>query len=77
MHEFGLGGLAKDEARAEALYRRACDRKNAPGCTNLGRMYEYGRGGLRKFAEGAAILYQRGCDGGDPAGCEHLKRVRR
>jgi TPR repeat protein len=37
MYDYGRG-VAKDQARAVTLYRRACDGGNAPGCDSLKRL---------------------------------------
>jgi TPR repeat protein len=37
MYERGRG-VAKDRARAAALYKQACDGGDAKGCTNLKRL---------------------------------------
>jgi TPR repeat protein len=71
MYRLGLGGLAKDEARAAVLYKEACGGGNASGCTGLGNAYELGQGVARDEARAAAVSKQA-CDGGDARGCSNL-----
>jgi hypothetical protein len=64
-------GVPKDEARAAALYDRACQGGAARGCTGLGVLHNTG-GGVAKDLGRAAVLYERGCRGGDASGCNNL-----
>jgi TonB family protein len=59
---------ARDDARAAALFRQACDRNHAGGCFNLGFAYASGRG-VAKDESRAVVLYQRACDGAIGDGC--------
>src|SRR5438094_5062081 len=73
---YGNGdGVAKDAARAAALYRKACDGGDARGCTNLGVMYANGDG-VAKDAAQAVALNRKACDGGDAGGCTNLSLER-
>ena len=65
-------GVAKDEARALALYKRACDRGSASTCSHLGALYRDGTGVPKEPAR-AAALFKQACDDGDPAGCSSLR----
>lgn len=67
-YELGKGGVDKDEAKAIALYDRACTMQNAMGCMSAGHLYEYGRGAKKDEAR-AATLYKRSCEMKYPAGC--------
>jgi len=60
-------GVTADPARAETLYRRACDAGTAAGCANLGAVVA-GRG----EDTAAADLFRRACVDGDVAGCSNL-----
>jgi TPR repeat protein len=44
IYRTGGHGVARDEARAVELYRRACNLGSAKGCRNLREMYSEGRG---------------------------------
>ena len=65
-------GAPRDEARAAALYQRACDGGDLPGCAGLGRLHRAGRGGLERDPARAVALFQRACDGGVARGCALL-----
>jgi hypothetical protein len=67
-------GVAKDEARAVELFKKACDAGHAGGCSSLGVMYDEGRG-VAKDEAGAVELYWKACDGGDAQGCFMLGTV--
>jgi TonB family protein len=68
---FSGAGIDKDEARAVALFRQACDAGNPAGCNNLGLAYFQGRG-IAKDVKRAAELYQQACDKDGPFGCANL-----
>ena len=74
MYESGRG-VARDEARASALYKQACDAGDAHGCGNLGFMVETGKGVDRDEAR-AGALYQQACDAGDDHACTNRDRLR-
>jgi TPR repeat protein len=57
-HNFGIGGLREDHARAVAHYRRAAEAKDAPAMATLAIMYRLGRGVPRDFDAMAALLTQ-------------------
>jgi len=44
MYRLGGRGVARDEARAVELYRKACNLGSTTGCTRLREMYSEGRG---------------------------------
>jgi TPR repeat protein len=67
----GKGGTAVDETRAASFYQRACDLKNAWGCTNLGELYTSGHGVARDEARAAGLLKQ-GCDLKNAQACSDL-----
>ncbi|MDP9033853.1 MAG: sel1 repeat family protein [Myxococcota bacterium] len=69
-YAFGKG-VAKDEARAAALYEGACRMNDAPSCVFAGRSREYAHGVAKDDAE-AARLYERACELKWPAGCYNL-----
>ena len=64
-------GVVRDQSRAAAIFRKACDGGEARGCMGLGMLYADGAGvprdGLR-----AAALFKQSCDGGFAAGCHNL-----
>jgi hypothetical protein len=66
MYEKGRG-VAKDEARAAALYKQACDGGYAGGCVDLGAAYASGRG-VAKDELRAVALYKQVCDTGPCSG---------
>jgi len=66
-YAFGQG-VEKDEARAETLYRKACEMNDAPACVFAGQMNEYARG-VPKDDTSAARFYELACDRGWPTGC--------
>ena len=61
--------VAKDPARAAALYQTACDAGVLAACNRLGALYE------RQDAARAVALYRKACDGGDARGFAQLKRT--
>ncbi len=64
-------GVDKDEARATALYERACAMKDPPACVFAGQMHEYAHGVPKDDAK-AAGLYETSCNAGWTAGCYNL-----
>jgi hypothetical protein len=70
MYEEG-NGVARDPARAAALYKQGCDGGEAGDCTMLGLKYAEGKGVAHDPAR-AVALYKQGCDGGDSVGCTML-----
>ena len=64
-------GVGKDEARATALYERACAMKDAPACVFAGQMHEYAHGVPKDDAK-AAGLYETSCNAGWVPGCYNL-----
>ena len=64
-------GVARDSARAAALYRRACEGGAMQGCFNLGFSYQNGEG-VTRDSERAVEFYRRACEGGDMGGCFNL-----
>jgi TPR repeat protein len=70
-YKTGKGGTPVDEGRAATLYQKACDLKNAWGCTNLGEVYTSGRGVPRDEAK-AAVLLRQACDLKNPQACSDL-----
>src|ERR1051325_7739803 len=61
--------VAKDPARAAALYQTACDAGVLAACNRLGALYE------RQDAARAVALYKKACEGGDSYGCVNLGRA--
>jgi hypothetical protein len=61
-------GVAKDDARAAALYRKGCAGRDAMACDNLAVNYRHGEG-VPKDNVFAAEFYGKGCDLGDAASC--------
>jgi len=69
---FAMGhGEGRDEARAAALYARACAMNDAPACVFEGQMHEYAHG-VPKDDALAAKLYAKACDLDWLAGCYNL-----
>jgi hypothetical protein len=70
MYWFGFGpqGVAKDEKRAIALYKRACvGGEMIYGCANLGRTYYHGKDVATD--EKIAVELKTRCDVGDMFSC--------
>jgi hypothetical protein len=66
---YALGqGVDRDEARAAALYVKACEMKDPAACVFAGQMNEYARG-VPKDETAAARFYERACDQGWAGGC--------
>ena len=66
---------AQNEARAERLFRAACDGQVGHGCTGLGMLYDpEGKDRPGSYADPAKALalYARGCDLGSLDGCKFL-----
>jgi TPR repeat protein len=59
-HEHG-SGVPRDEARAAALYEKACDASDAFACAGLGRLVRLGRGGLARDPARARVLFEKAC----------------
>lgn len=70
-HQTGKHGVARDAARAAALYRQACDGGWAVGCSSLGALLVMGDGVPREPAAGAALVEQA-CDMGQAEMCSFL-----
>jgi TPR repeat protein len=65
-------GTPKDDARAVALYKRACELPaGAIGCSLLGILQARGRTVQQDTTRGLALL-RKGCEAGDPLGCASL-----
>lgn len=69
------GGVARDQARALALYERGCDSGTDLTCDDLGDVYAKGPG-MKPDRAKAAEYYKRACDGGFALACEHLASVK-
>ena len=67
-------GVAQSYARAEDLYRKACDSGNSHGCHNLGAVYQQGHGVIQNDGA-AANLYKQACDSGDQLSCIGLQML--
>jgi len=65
-------GVAKDAARAAALYQQGCDGRDSRGCSKLGLLYAKGADAVRPDLARAAALYQQGCDLGASEACTEL-----
>lgn len=63
----------KDEARAAALYTKACDGGVALGCFKLGMAFSHGDGVAKDEAR-ATAAYARGCAMGDPTSCAKVPK---
>lgn len=59
------------DARARALFDRACQGGYAPSCNGLGVLYEAGRG-VPKDPVVAVELFRRACSANGSTGCQHL-----
>ena len=68
-------GVTQDSFKAVELYQKACDGKNAEGCSNLGGMYEMGNG-VRQSVEDALRFYGKACDLKEKLGCENYARLK-
>jgi len=64
----GGGGVARDDAKALTVLKKACDGGESRGCVNLGVMLVEGRGGAANPTEAAPLL-DKGCQDGDALGC--------
>jgi hypothetical protein len=62
-------GVPKDQRRANALYKQACDGGNMVGCNNLGLNYAKGTG-VPQDPSRANALFKQACDGGLQEACE-------
>ena len=60
-----------DKERNFKLWKKACNKGDAEGCSNLGVMYENGET-VNQNNEIAASLYKKACDKGDAEGCYSL-----
>jgi TPR repeat protein/serine/threonine protein kinase len=67
-------GVPKDDARAIALYQKACEGGEASACAGLGFMVKTGVGAARDEAR-ALTLFQKACEGGSPLGCGGLGQM--
>lgn len=64
------------DARALALFQRACDGGYAPSCNGLGTLYDQGRGVPRDHVA-AVDLFRRACASDGSTGCQHLAQALR
>lgn len=53
-------------------WKKACDRGNMVGCSNLALMY-YNGDGVRQDKRKAKELYGKACDGGVMGGCKNYR----
>jgi hypothetical protein len=67
-------GEAKDLAKAERLFGKACEGEDVRACTWQGEMHENGEG-MAPDRPGARRLFQRGCDGGEQFSCWRLGQI--
>ncbi len=74
MHEYAHG-IPKDDAKAAALYARACDLGWMAGCYNSAIMFENGRG-VTPDRTRAADLYASVCASGGALACDKARRLR-
>ncbi len=67
--------VPKDQAKAKALYEKACQAKKSDGmaCNNLAVMYQKGLGVTADQTK-ATELYRRSCELGSMLGCRNLAR---
>jgi TPR repeat protein len=72
-HQFGRGGLSKNEEEAARLYRLAAEQGNVRAQNNLAVFYANGRGGLPKDEDEAARLFQLAADRDSTEGRINLK----
>lgn len=68
-------GEAKDLAKAERLFGKACEAEDVRACTWQGEMHENGEGMAAPDWVGARRLFQRGCDGGEQFSCWRLGQI--
>jgi hypothetical protein len=61
-------GITRNQVRANALFKKACDGGVAHACYNLANSYEEGEG-VEKDLEQARLFYQRACEAGDQEAC--------
>jgi len=64
-------GAAKDDARAAALFQKACDSGFPRACGRLGQSYLLGRG-AEKNPTVASLYYRKACGAGDASSCYGL-----
>jgi len=64
LYEHGFAFLAKDEVKAEKLYRVAAEAGDEVGMLSLGAMYEHGLGGLAKDRDLAKLWYEKSLSSG-------------
>ncbi|MBK8277030.1 MAG: sel1 repeat family protein [Nitrospira sp.] len=64
-------GVKQDEARAAAMFRKACDVGDPNSCSNLGVLYAEGTGVPQDDVQ-AVVFSRKACDGGDARGCYNL-----
>jgi hypothetical protein len=69
MYADGMG-VAKDDAKAAALLRKACEGRLARGCLSLGNQCYRGVGLVQSTIE-AVTLWEKACDLGEASGCEN------
>lgn len=62
-------GVAKDEAAATAMFKRACDLGDAEGCYDLAFSYDKGQG-VQQDDHLSASAANRSCNGGYLPGCD-------
>ena len=58
-------GVERDDAKAAAFYKKACDGGHMDGCVQLGLLYAEGDGVVKDPAK-AKALFEKACDGGEP-----------
>ncbi|MEE2788378.1 MAG: hypothetical protein VX589_13630 [Myxococcota bacterium] len=71
MFAHGVGGAAKDPAKAARLFRKACDQGQPIGCTQLGQL-RLGGQGVPANPQRAIELFERACRADEPVACNQL-----
>ncbi len=67
----GYYGATQDNAKAGAMFKKACDGGDPAGCSGLARQMSYTADALKPDV---AALFTKGCDKGDAPGCYWLGR---
>ncbi len=70
-YDYGTGGVAQDEPKAAALFKKACDLGHSDACVAIGAWSAEGRG-VPKDALRAAAYQSRGCALGNGMACYNL-----
>jgi TPR repeat protein len=71
VYAVGKGGVAKDDAKALATWKKGCELRSGHACMSIGNRYREGRGVARDLRVATGYL-EKSCTLGSPDGCLYM-----